>query len=822
MILLLAGGAALAAPDGGDQGVRFNSAFLRGAADRVDLSRYSRGNPVLSGDYYLDLYVNGRWKGRNEMTFRAAPGQFDAQTCFSLERLAAYGVDLSTIAGVDDALDGECRSLQGWLPDASAHFDNSTMRLDLSIPQANMQRQARGYVAPEFWDPGINAGFLGYNLSALHMERNGGDDNQDSAYLMLNSGLNLGLWQFRHDGSLSKRSGEGSDWRGTSTYVRRPLPSVRGMLTLGDAFTEGTLFDSMGFRGARLASDDRMLPDSLRGYAPVVRGVAQSNALVEVRQNGQVIYRTTVSPGPFVVDDLYPTGYGGDLDVIVREADGSEQRFRVPFASVPQMLRPGTLRYSLTAGEVRETQLEDDPWLVQGTFQRGLSNRLTGYTGASFSDDYQAWLAGVAVGTPVGAFSLDATYSRSDFDRFRDQQGQSYRLGYAKFLPQSGTNITVAAYRYSTSGFLSLRDAIQARDHEARGLSYESVLRQRSQFQVTVNQNLGGRLGSLYVTGSRRDYWDGWRATRQMQLGYNNSFRSLHYGLSVLRTEDGFQRQENRYSLNFSVPLDRISRRVSMTGSATTRSDEYESSRLGITGSAGVDNNLTYNVAASDRAEGGSSGELSGQYLSPYSALRAGYSQGQDYRQTSVGASGTVVAHSGGVTLTPQRGETMVLVEAPAAAGARVMNMSGTRIDRHGYGVVPYVSPYRLNSITLDPNQMSGEVELKTSQRQVAPYAGAVARLKFETVSGQALLIHARRADGRPLPFGAQVYDEAQQPVGLVGQGGMVYLRTEKEQGRLHVSWVGGEGCHIDYRVPPRPEDAPKPPYMHLEAGCEN
>ncbi len=821
MVLLLTGGLAPMA-EGGEPVVSFNSAFLRGDARSVDVSRYSDGNPVQAGDYYLDLYVNGSWKGRNEQAFRAAPGQINAHTCFSLDRLAAYGVDLATVDGVDDALEDECRSLQDWLPGATARFDNSNMRLDLTIPQANMRRQARGYVSPAFWDPGINAGFVGYNFNALHMENHGGGGDQDSAYLMINSGLNLGPWQARHDGSLSRRSGEGSEWRGTATYLRRPLPSVQGMLTLGDAYTEGSLFDSMGFRGARLASDDRMLPDSLRGYAPVVRGVAQSNALVEVRQNGQVIYRTTVSPGPFVVDDLYPTGYGGDLDVTVREADGSEQRFRVPFASVPQMLRPGTSRYSLTAGEVREAALDDEPWLVQGTYQRGLSNRLTGYAGTSISDDYQSWLGGVAVGTPVGAFSVDVTHARSEFSRYQDQRGQSYRLGYAKFLPRSGTNITVAAYRYSTTGFMSLRDAIQARDYEERGLGYQAVLRQRSQFQLTLNQSLGGRRGSLYLTGSRRDYWSGWGTTRQIQVGYNNSYRGLHYGISMLRTEDAFQRQDNRYSLNFSVPLDRISPRVSLMGSATTRSDDYESSRLGLTGSAGVDNNLVYNVAASDRADGGTSGELGAQYLSPYTALRAGYSEGRDYRQASVGASGTVVAHSGGVTVSPQRGDTMVLVEAPEAVGARVMNMSGARIDRNGYGLVPYVSPYRLNTVTLDPNDMDDSVELKTSQQQVAPYAGAVARLKFQTVSGRALLIRARRDGGRPLPFGAQVLDPAGQPVGLVGQGGVVYLRTEKEQGRLRVSWAGGEGCYIDYRLPPRSRAEAERPYLHLEARCED
>ena len=48
------------------------------------------------------------------------------------------------------------------------------------------------------------------------------------------------------------------------------------------------------------------MPDSQRGYAPVVRGIAQTNARVRIEQNGSLIYETTVPPGEFAIDDIYP------------------------------------------------------------------------------------------------------------------------------------------------------------------------------------------------------------------------------------------------------------------------------------------------------------------------------------------------------------------------------------------------------------------------------------------------------------------------------------------------------------------------------------
>ena len=163
---------------------------------------------------------------------------------------------------------------------------------------------------------------------------------------------------------------------------------------MGDSFTDGAVFDSFGFRGVSLSSDDQMLPDSQREYAPVVHGIAQTNARVVITQNGNTILETTVSPGTFEINDLYATGYGGDLQVTVHEADGSQNTFTVPYASVAQLLRPGVWRYSATAGEVQQPSLTGTERFMQATVQRGFNNYLTGYTGGVSAQDYGGRAAG--------------------------------------------------------------------------------------------------------------------------------------------------------------------------------------------------------------------------------------------------------------------------------------------------------------------------------------------------------------------------------------------------------------------------------------------
>lgn len=104
---------------------------------------------------------------------------------------------------------------------------------------------------------------------------------------------------------------------------------------VGESATTGDVFDSIDFRGAQLASDDNLYPNSMKGFAPVIRGIALSNARVTVKQSGYIIYQTYVSPGPFEIRDLYSMTSSGDLTVLVTEADGRIHQFSVPYSAVP-------------------------------------------------------------------------------------------------------------------------------------------------------------------------------------------------------------------------------------------------------------------------------------------------------------------------------------------------------------------------------------------------------------------------------------------------------------------------------------------------------
>lgn len=845
----LATGAGTAAASGN---VSFDADFFpRGSAAAVDLARFGRSGYVAPGIYRGDVVMNQQWRARTDIVYIDAPDQDDPQPCFTAEALRRYGVDLDHLQ--DDPVDTPrktipagsfCGPLGDYIPGAMATFDAGNQVLRLSVPQIHTLRHARGQVDVSQWDAGIPAAVLGYTTNLYRSAGNG--TGQLSGYLGLNGSLHVRGWQFRHQGALGWSEHGHARYRSSAAYLQHDVPAWQAQLVVGDTFTSGELFDSVRMRGAGLSSDDRMLPQSLRGFAPVVRGIADTNARVVIRQRGAVVHETSVAAGPFAIDDLYPTGYGGDLDVEITEADGRVKRYSVPFSAVTQLLRPGQNRWSITAGRVADPDRRDPPDILQATYQRGLGNALTGYTGAIAGSGYQAVLAGAALNTRSGAYAFDLTRASTHIGTEPARHGASMRLSYNKNFVGTGTDLAMAAYRYSTSGFVSLQDVSSMRDAQARGEGSAIVSRQRNRMDISINQSLGARAGQLYLIGSQRSFWGD--AGRQLDFtaGYSNQWGAVSYGLSVQRTRESLapwqagglrdsipgavqatapalrtERSDTRLYFTLSVPLGRAPRAPALTALVNRSQQGGSTTRLAVSGTGGSEDRLSWGAGLS-RAASATALDLHGQYAGQHGQLTANASRGPGYRQFGAGMSGGMVLHAGGLTLSPPLGDTVGLVHAPGAAGARVENGQGTRIDARGYAIVPYLIPYQLNDIALDPRGAGMGVTFKETNRRVVPRAGAVVRLDYDSSAGRAVIIETTLTDGRAIPFGADVLDAQGQVVGVAGQGSRLFLNGLQHSGDISVRWGDGlqDRCQVRVTLHKHPAP-PRGGYETLQAVCE-
>ena len=819
---------------------QFDMSLLVGGSQQTDLSRFERGNVVMPGVYRLALYLAGDYAGVADVRFESPEPDANAVPCMTAELLGTLGLPVEKLDEAARArlASGQCVALADLIPDSTAAYDQGELRLDVTVPQAWLGYRARGYVGPDQWDSGVTAALLNYNANVYRTRS--GDTEQTSGFVGINAGLNLGAWRLRHDGNYNWRSAVGelpSDrrYQSLATYARRDIAQWQAQLTLGDSFTTGEMFDSVGVRGVQLSTDDRMLPESQRGYAPTVRGVAETNARVSIRQNGMLLLETTVTPGPFVIDDLYATGYGGDLTVTVTEADGRVRQFQVPYASVPQLLRPGTSRFSIAAGAVRDDASEDEPMMVQATLQRGLTNTVTGYAGAVTTDGYVAGLGGIALNTTLGAIALDLTAARTKLPTQEAETGQSLRATYSKILPNSGTSFSLASYRYSTSGYYSLRESLAARDfalgrpvdtglddtlpgvltpeerealqgRDGRLDAYTSALdRQRNRFDINVSQRLGERGGQMFATASARDYWTRQGTDTQFQLGYSNHFRAFNYSVSASRLRNFDGRYDNQFFVSLSVPLGTSPRAPNLTAGIVRDDAGQQQTQLSVNGTAGEDGRFSYGATGAYSDDVGAYGSVNGAYRGSAGVLSGSYGEGDGYSQGSVGLMGTLVAHPHGVIAGQPIGDTIAIIEAPNAKGARVVNAPGVKVDRFGHALVPYLTPYNLNSIELDPKGLPLDVQLQSTSARVAPRAGGVSMLTFQTDYGRALLLRVRMADGRAVPFGAEVTDMEGHALGTVGQGGKLLLRGATKEGTVSLSWQEDDKpmqCTFTYRTP--------------------
>lgn len=813
----------------------FDASFLNvGKGTHVDLSRFNTGSSGMPGIYKTALYVNDKFISNNDILYKSRKDN-SVYPCLNIETIKKipFKYDETSLKLFSPNEKEGCHDIQKIISEAQVNYDSNEQRLDIAIPQIYLEKTAKGTVSPELWDSGVPAMLLGYNVNGYNSKSNG--ETFNSLFAGVNAGLNVGAWYLRHNGSYSKvENGEGG-YNTINTYLQRDLPLLKARALIGQSNTTGELFDTLPFEGVQLATDERMLPESQRGYAPEIRGIARTNARVTVKQGEQVLYETSVPPGEFLIDDLYPTGYGGDLDVTIREADGSEQHFSVPYAAVTQLLRPGASRYAITAGELRSDSIRNSPALYQATYQRGLTNALTLYGGLQLSQDYYSLQFGTAFGTPIGAVSFDVTQARTHlglnenlkgvYETDETSSGQSYRVSYSKLINETNSNISLAAYRFSTDGYMDFMTAMQTRDAVRSGYSPDSIWRAKNRMTLTYGQGLPDKWGQLYVTGSIEDYWNKDGTDEQYQFGYNNRYEKLSWGISVSRTFSNLGEQQTNYMLTMNMPLGREDQvntpqlRTNFTHDSNGRSGE----QVTVSGTGGDENQYNYGITGMHTNQGvGSSGTVNGSYRTQYSSLNAAYSKGDGYESSSAGMNGTIVAHSGGVTFSPYTSDTLALVEAKGAEGAKVSSYAGIHIDSNGYAVVPYLSPYQMNDVSIDPNGMSDQAELTSTSQKTAPYSGAVVKLKYDTKIGTAVLINSTWR-GSPLPFGADVFDHNGNLVGTTGQGGQIYVRVADEQGALRVKWGGDEttGCSVGYKLIPVQKNQRNRQIQSFNSVCE-
>lgn len=773
--------------------VEFNiNAIDKDQRGNIDISQFKEKTGVTPGRYFVTVSVNNillangwplTWQKAGDATAVCIPS------------------DLADTFGLDDKIRSTLPEKEGCvdfsgLPEVRFDFIQATQTLEVTIPQAWLQYRSTNWMPPATWDSGISGVLLDYNLFASRYQPDEGGSS-DNVNTYGTAGVNLGSWRLRGDYQYAlnhNEDGSQSDGRLSRIYLFRPLPTLGSRLTLGESDLQSDIFDGFSYTGASLISDERMLPWSLRGYAPQISGIAQTNATVTVSQSDRIIYQTNVPPGPFVIQDINQS-VQGTLDVKVAEEDGRTSTFQVAAASVPFLTRKGQLRYKLSGGKAREDsshRIEGDAFL-SSEFSWGVLSNTSLYGGVLNSgSDYRALATGIGQNLDVlGALSFDVTQATSQPTGKDKQTGYSYRINYSKRFDTTGSQLTLASYRYSDSRFLSY----------ARFLENEQDNKEteKQTLSITASQYIPALSLNLYLGMLRQTWWD--RApstTGTLTAGYNfdmGRWKNLGITASWSKTHYQDQNDDTQFYVSLSVPLDpdhRLNYDLKNSDNTSQMLSWYDSS----------DRNNTWGISAGTESEKPDAGaQLSGNYQH-YSGMGdlnlSGSYKANEYRSVSASWNGSFTATAYGAALHRRSygNEPRVMVSTDGI-GNIPLNMMRDATNAFGIGVLPAFSSYLPASVQVNLSTLPDGVDVDNRVIRSTWTEGAIGYRQITTRQGQDIVGILRTATGTP-PLGAQVRDQdTGTEVGIVAENGHLWLGAVKAEQHFTVKWGDGQQCRF-------------------------
>lgn len=805
----------------------FNTDFLQDVTDQISIDAVKNGYAISPGIYKFAIRINNENLDSQNIRFYKN-NENEVVPCLDQNFIEHNQIIFASAE--QKKLDAEGCHDFSVIPNATLKFDVGTQKLDLSLSQVNLIKVPRGYVSPKLFNEGINAFILNYTANTNFAKTKQGDDRQNTS-VFLNGGFNFGPWRYRNQSSFSQNSGESHQWQNSSNKLERNIISMQARLELGDSYSNNDVFDSVNFRGVQFSKDTAQLPMSMQNYAPVIRGTAFTNAVVDVKQNGYLVYSTNVAPGQFVIDDLYAANESGDLEVTIKESDGRVEKFTQPYSSVPNMIRPGQNKYQITAGQFRNgSHNAYHPYFGQFSYARGFNNYLTPYTGAIVAEDYYALATGLAwtLGR-LGSFSTDVTYAENTLATGEKKDGASFRFLYAKSLNQIGTNFRLVGYRYSTEGYYSLADAAQEKSQWQNGVykytestttndafdnqitqtqSYYSTTfyNKKNQSQVSLNQDLG-KWGQLYCNLTKTDYWQKNYDSESWQIGYNNSFKRMNYGAYYQQEKSLFSGSHYTAGITMSFTFDqpKLLRSHDVTSNSAYRYSDQSGATVqtSLSGSFLEDKNLNLQLQVANAESGNNSFGMSSNYRGSKVNSNLSYTYDDHYQQVSAGVNGGILLHSGGILFGQQMNSNPILVEAKGAKGVRIENQPGLKIDQSGYAIISGSSAYIKNRVALRTEDLGQNISVENAViNDIVPTKMAIVKVKFDVKSGQSILVNLSHKD-KAVVTGATILDaQTQMNAGMVGLNGQAYLAAVESNQTLIAKWGEDDFQQCQFKLP--------------------
>ena len=580
-----------------------------------------------------------------------------------------------------------------------------------------------------------------------------------------------------------------------STNLVRDWPERMQRLNIGDLTAlSGELGTTRNIGGVGFSRVFDMQPGFVSNPTARFIGAVALPSTAEIYVDGVRVASQRLSPGPFQFNNL--DYYGGlrNTEVVIRDAYGGRQVLSRSVYFTDQLLRAGLQDYSYNFGVERENvgiRSSDYSGPAYSIFHRyGVSDGLT--IGARSDGDREAWSAGPVAGMRVGDYGV---------------AGVAYSLRRNTELDQSGS-AWLARYTFDSRHWRARAQARWAdRAYTVSAAAPDSLALPHRDTLVGAGYN-SDDWGTLSFDVTRSNAHDGsFRNART--LGYSLSLQSsiqLFASLSRVKQDTG---EGWEGFAGISVSLEG-SRNASLTRQTIIGVGDIDTAEYSKSAPEGVGHG--YRVALV-RADDGTVLEPFGQlntrnwiFSADASVKAAGDPAGSD--RFGAAMAGAFVFAGGYMALTRPVQSSFVLVNVGEIEGVRVYrnNQEAGRTDERGMMVVPTVTSYAYNSISIDPQDIPMDYAITALEQTVVPPLGSGVFAKFDLRPIRAYegTLNVRLPRGvSPMEHVGITLTKGPRVLNFTtGYGGEFYL-DEAEPGDWQATFaLPGVACRFQLRLP--------------------